>query len=596
MIKTGFETRVKIHQIVENQLPEFILSESPKAADFLKQYYISQEIPGGSIDIVENLDQYLKLDNLTPEVVSGETTLESDITSESDVISVESTKGFPLNWGLLKIDDEIITYSGITTNTFTGCVRGFSGITTYYEELERNDLVFSTSEAASHEDGSSVKNLSALFLQEFYKKVKYSLTPGLEELTFVQNLDVSNFIKEARSFYASKGTKESFRILFNILYGVTPRIVDLEKYLIKPSSAEYIRRETLLVQRISGDPLKLVGQTIRKSTDSATKASVSEVEIISKNNLVYYKLSLFVGFSENALIEGTFNVPGKTKVIGNITAGAKVISVDSTVEFPKSGTVFCSGNTITYTDKTINQFLGCSGITSAISPASDIRFDEVMYGYEDGDLTKKVEVRITGVLSKFVPVSDISFTDEGEIIYVKNLGEIIKNPDQFKTKKQIFSNTWIYNTSVRYQVKGISGSTFLLYSDIDKSSLKVGDTIEILRRNTQIVEYAGAIVSNINKSTKEILLNNLSGFNVDPLKEYDIRRNLNKATSSGAQIEYGNNVITSDVQNVYNENDEYMYVASNSLPSYPITTNLSSISLGEANGNRIQEYDPSLLR
>jgi len=596
MIKTGFETRVKIHQIVENQLPEFILSESPKAAEFLKQYYISQEIPGGSIDIVENLDQYLKLDNLTPEVVSGETTLESSVTSESDVIVVESTKGFPLNWGLLKIDDEIITYSGITTNTFTGCVRGFSGITTYYEELERNDLVFSTSEASSHESGSDVKNLSALFLQEFYKKVKYSLTPGLEELTFVENLDVSNFIKEARSFYASKGTKESFRILFNILYGVTPRIVDLEKYLIKPSSAEYIRRETLLVERISGDPLKLVGQTIRKSTDPATKASVSEVEIISKNNLVYYKLSLFVGFSENALIEGTFTVPGKTRVIGNIPVGSEVISVDSTVEFPKSGTVFCGGNTITYTDKTINQFLGCSGITSAISPAEDIRFDEVMYGYEDGDLTKKVEVRITGVLSKFVPVSDISFTDEGEVIYVKNLGEIIKNPDQFKTKKQIFSNTWIYNTSVRYQVKGISGSTFLLYSDIDKSSLKVGDTIEILRRNTQIVEYAGAIVSNINKSTKEILLNNLSGFIVDPLKEYDIRRNLNKATSSGAEIQYGNNVITSDVQNVYNENDEYMYVASNSLPSYPITTNLSAISLGEANGDRVQNYDPSTLK
>ena len=57
MITTGFESRVKIQQIVENQLPEFLISESPKSLEFLKQYYISQEYQGGPIDIAENLDQ-----------------------------------------------------------------------------------------------------------------------------------------------------------------------------------------------------------------------------------------------------------------------------------------------------------------------------------------------------------------------------------------------------------------------------------------------------------------------------------------------------------------------------------------------------------
>ena len=28
----------------------------------------------------------------------------------------------------LKIDDEIITYTGIGTTSFTGCIRGFSGV------------------------------------------------------------------------------------------------------------------------------------------------------------------------------------------------------------------------------------------------------------------------------------------------------------------------------------------------------------------------------------------------------------------------------------------------------------------------------------
>ncbi len=88
MIQTGFESRVKVQQVIENQLPNFILDESPNAAEFLKQYYISQEYQGGVIDIAENLDQYLKLDNLTPEVVVGSTELSTNISSSSGIVTV----------------------------------------------------------------------------------------------------------------------------------------------------------------------------------------------------------------------------------------------------------------------------------------------------------------------------------------------------------------------------------------------------------------------------------------------------------------------------------------------------------------------------
>src|SRR6056300_710949 len=131
MIQTGFEKRVKVQQIIESQLPEFILSESPKTVDFLKQYYISQEYQGGPSDLSDNLDQYLKLDNLTPEVIVGETTLSAGISSTTDTVQVATTKGFPLEYGLFQINDEIFTYTGITTNSFTGCIRGFCGITSY---------------------------------------------------------------------------------------------------------------------------------------------------------------------------------------------------------------------------------------------------------------------------------------------------------------------------------------------------------------------------------------------------------------------------------------------------------------------------------
>jgi hypothetical protein len=298
MIQTGFESRVKVQQVIENQLPNFILDESPNTAEFLKQYYISQEYQSGVVDIAENLDQYLKLDNLTPEVVVDSTILTIGITSTSNIITVSSTKGFPQTYGLLKIDDEIITYTGITTNTFTGCVRGFSGVTNYHSNSNQEELVFSESVSTFHNGGSSVQNLSSLFLKEFYKKIKYTFTPGLEEFDFVSNLNVGNFIREARSFYQAKGTDESFRILFNILYGVTPRVVNLEEFLIKPSSAEFIRREVVIAERISGDPSKLVGQTIQKFNDESTSASISEIEPFTRNNIQYFKISLFVGYND----------------------------------------------------------------------------------------------------------------------------------------------------------------------------------------------------------------------------------------------------------------------------------------------------------
>ena len=59
MIGTGIDARVQVQQIIENQLPEFLISENPKAGEFLKQYYISQEHRGGPTDLVDNLDQYI---------------------------------------------------------------------------------------------------------------------------------------------------------------------------------------------------------------------------------------------------------------------------------------------------------------------------------------------------------------------------------------------------------------------------------------------------------------------------------------------------------------------------------------------------------
>jgi hypothetical protein len=85
--------------------------------EFLKQYYISQEYPTAPADVIQNIDEYLKLETLIDTV--DETILSSDIDFADDTINARTILGteivgtykFPERYGLLKIDNEIILYT-----------------------------------------------------------------------------------------------------------------------------------------------------------------------------------------------------------------------------------------------------------------------------------------------------------------------------------------------------------------------------------------------------------------------------------------------------------------------------------------------------
>ena len=97
MIDTSIQ-RVKISQVIENQLPEFVPAEkNPLFVDFMKQYYISQEYQGGPVDVPENLDRYNKLQTFFVGSATTEYALDYPQTrkSFSDTIFVDTTDGYP---------------------------------------------------------------------------------------------------------------------------------------------------------------------------------------------------------------------------------------------------------------------------------------------------------------------------------------------------------------------------------------------------------------------------------------------------------------------------------------------------------------------
>jgi hypothetical protein len=96
------------------------------------------------------------------------------------------------------------------------------------------------------------------------------------------------------------------------------------------------------------------------------------------------------------------------------------------------------------------------------------------------------------------------------------------------------------------------------------------------------------LVTNIVNKT---ITTNVSLSSIISTENYDIRRIQKKATSfsSLTPLKYGNNKINSDILNVYNDDDERLYVASNSLPSYPIDPEIYSYN---ASGILNTSYNP----
>ena len=97
MIQTGTVSKVKIQDVISNQLPNYIRDESPKTIDFLKQYYISQEYQGGVADISDNLNKYLDFNSLTPEVIVDSSTQWVLLQLVTKQLMLLAQKGFQMN-------------------------------------------------------------------------------------------------------------------------------------------------------------------------------------------------------------------------------------------------------------------------------------------------------------------------------------------------------------------------------------------------------------------------------------------------------------------------------------------------------------------
>ena len=566
------EKRIQINSVVKNQVPQYVREDFPLVTEFLKQYYIAQEYQGAPLDLLQNIDKYVKIDETTN--LSTSVGLSTVINSFENVINIDLSKnpagtdGFPDSYGLLKIDDEIITYTGKTKSSFTGCVRGFSGITSYSSPSNPEQLVFDTSVGAAHTFGSKVENLSNLFLKEFLHKTKTQILPGLENRELNQNLDQKVFLKNSKDFYLSKGTDRSYEILFKALYSENVKIVRPGEFLFTPSNAQYNVTNDLVVEPISGDPVNLELMTLFQDAyedQEKAYAPISNVEtIITGTGQTFYRLSVDAGSNKDIRVDGSiygaFGVQSKTRLIGNAGIGLTVLDVDSTIGFATSGDLFVKFNdnttgVVSYTSKSNNQFFGVTGVDKEILDSAIIGINTFAYGRSNSNFDETITVRINNV------IADCEHPDTyqqgiNDTILIKTLG--IGNTT-FKF------NNWYYNTAPSYNISDFSlidasDNTFRIYFDKDHY-FKVGDRLTIngnvsgdkpLATVTKIITERSVLI----KGQGELR----------STESFIAKRSLLKAESNNFP---GAVVYTANVQNLYKKKyEDDIIVSSSSIPFY----------------------------
>ena len=575
------EKRVKISSILNNQLPEFVRSEFPLLSEFLDQYYKSLESRGNPYDLMNNIDQYVKVDNISNLINS--TTLTANVDFFDTVINVESTAGFVDNYGLIQINNEIISYESKTETTFENCYRGFSGVTSYNTKTSTDELTFSQSETAEHSSDSIVNNLNTILLSEFFKKVKTQITPGFENRSFSEDLNESLFVKQSNNFYSSKGTDESFKILFGALYGKPVEIILPKEYLLEPSASSYRITKDLVVEKIQGNPLDLENRTLfNLDGSSGTVTSVEEIEIsnlfrdsvflddtseLSSEALtkVYYLVSIDFDYDKDIETRGTttgnFHINPKTRLVTRAFSGDTHLDVDSTLGFPSSGQLIINQPNgsivnITYQSKSINQFFDCEGINQTINQREEVK--DTSYSFAiDGD--DEIRVRITGVISEFEYDDNSRNLRPGDVIKSSSLGKSDLDSIKF--------DSWIYNVSSSYEIESIialedtSDNTYRIKT-YDVNDFNIGDKFELTNTN------ATGVVQSINNENT-LVIRGQGEIPKDSTGNF-IFTSIRKLISKPEIVNYPElSIYNSNVSNTYyDRNDESVYVTSPSLPNY----------------------------
>ena len=254
----------RISTLIETQLPAFITDEYELFSKFVQKYYEAQEVQGGTLDVISNLQKYADIDYYEKNILTQHDILASSISDSDTTITVTDAQSFPKKNGYIRIDDEIIFYATRTDTELQECSRGVSGNTSLGDLYEASN--FTSTNAAPHNAGQKVLNVSNLFLYAFVKNFENQYLGSFPEKYLKGEVDKRTLIKNIQKFYKAKGTKSSIQFIFNTIVAKEhtnkPEVYKPRDFTYKASESDWINVYALKCKVVSGDVKNLIGKKV----------------------------------------------------------------------------------------------------------------------------------------------------------------------------------------------------------------------------------------------------------------------------------------------------------------------------------------------
>ena len=562
------ESRSQISDRVFSQFPSFVREDYTTFVDFIRAYYKSQELKGNPVDIVQNWDEYYNIDRY--ENLVEETVLISTLSDSSTTVDVERTTDFP-NEGLLKIEDEIIYYNGKTATSFENCVRGFSGVDSVGTTAEFN---FSETLAAAHLTGTAVVNLNNVFPLYILEKFKEQFLSTYPK-DFYESVNENVIVKRIKDFYSAKGTTRSFQFIMRTIFGVESEVKYPRDRIFKPSDAFYVSREVIRAQKLSGNPMELVGEVLIQENDPTdpnvnyAKIYVKSVVEIYTEEGVIYEIDVDTNNSE-----GKFITPYKTILsyeLGDDVVNDTIVTVDSTIGWPEQNGKFrIEDEIIQYSEKTVTQFLGCTRARDNTTPTSHIAGQSVISAFKVYGKSNVDGSEIT--ISMFGGTRGITLNSGGKYYLPESKITTPISPG-FDSIDSVW-DTFIYNirkafrgTSITLSTPNANGSVTATVTTVEDHGLLRDDVIQILNCPEDIYNSTFTVDGIGSKNTFNITLPTTP--QQDITQPFICTREFSFGKSDYTSINLGIRNYTSDVQNTY-RSDNDIIIASSGIPSYKI--------------------------
>ena len=335
----------KISNLINTQLPDFVVDDHPKFVEFLKTYYQFMEAAELGVTSIQSTDG-INLEN--------QTGVQNNLVLDGGSLGAENTQ--------LDLDDKIILEdSSFGKFTYKETITGQTSKATAVvltEDLDSNRLFitsqdkFITGEIVKGESSNAqavvntyrpnpVQSIQQLtnfrdpdkvisqfldnFRNEFFKTIPENLSSGINK---------RNLIKNIKSLYKLKGTQKGHELFFRILFNDKSETFYPRTQMMKVSDGTWNTQTVLRVLSTQGETLSLIGRQIKGRTSNAT-AIVENVEKFyvgadEVSEITINKETLVGTFAVSETIEGTESDQSDYYILATITGvpGTKTINND----------------------------------------------------------------------------------------------------------------------------------------------------------------------------------------------------------------------------------------------------------------------------